>query len=57
MVQLHKMQKVAELAQLAHMDKIRQKATLGKMVLSHQTSENSETRKKMDKLAELAVSH
>ena len=44
-VKLHKMQKVAELAQLAHMDKIRQKAKLGKMVLSHQTSENSETRK------------
>ena len=52
-----KLHKVAELAQLAHMDKIRQKAKLGKMVLSHQTSENSETRKKMDKLAELAVSH
>ena len=44
-VKLHKMQKVAELAQLAYMDKIRQKAKLGKMVLSHQTSENSETRK------------
>ena len=28
-VKLHKMQKVAELAQLAHMDKIRQKAKLG----------------------------
>ena len=39
------MQKVAELAQLAQMDEIHQKATLGQMVLSHQTSEDSETQR------------
>ena len=32
MVQLHKMQKVAELAQLAHMDKIHQQAKFSQMV-------------------------
>ena len=50
------MQKLAELTQMAHIDKIHQKAKLGRMVLSPQTSEDSETQK-MDKPAELAVSH
>ena len=56
-VKLHKMQKLAELALMAHIDKIHQKAKLGRMVLGHQTSEDSEMQKKKDILAELAVSH
>ena len=44
-VKRHGMQKVARLVSLAHMNKIHQRAKLGRMVFSDQRSENGETQK------------
>ena len=52
-VKRHKIQRVAKLIQSALIDKIDQKPKLGLKVSSDQTSENSETQVKLDKLAEL----